>query len=260
MTGGGDLLQGGPVEAVLFDYGLTLVDVRRPVQAIEAAQVAIARRLADAGFPEPSPAQLLSAVHDRVEAEVAAHEKSGALEEIDIAEVERQSFADIGLRLDERLRDRCTEIAQEAWFQGVIPYPEALPALSGLRAGGLRLGLCSNAPYRPASMHEQLRRTGLAAVLDAVVFSGEVGWRKPSPRLFERALAALGARADTTVFVGDRMREDVEGAHASGMRAVLLRRRAGGVFPGPFAELDGDADAVIGSLLELPGLLLPVRA
>lgn len=250
------ILARGPVEAVLFDYGDTLVEVRRPVAAIEAAQVAIARCIADSGFDAPSPATLLAAVHDRVEAGVAAHEAAGGLEEVDVVELERRAFADIGLHLDDRLRDRCTQIAQEAWFQGVTPDPDALDVLRRLRTGGLRLGLCSNAPYRPASMHEQLRRTGLATLLDAAVFSGEVGWRKPSPRLFDSALAALGARPATTVFVGDRVREDVEGARAAGMRAVLVNRGAGGV-GGAGA---GVADAVVDSLRALPGLLLPVRA
>jgi HAD superfamily hydrolase (TIGR01662 family) len=246
-------LPGGAVRAVLFDYGLTLVHFERPVAAIEDAQAAIASLIESAGHPRPDVAVLRDAVHDRVENEVAAHEGSGALEEIDVATLEQRAFADIGLHLDEPLRDQCSVLAQEAWWHGVRLYPEATTALRTLRERGLRIGLCSNAAYRSASMHQQLAHIELDALLDAAVFSGEVGWRKPSPRLFDAALRALGSRAGETVFVGDRVREDIRGAADAGMRTVLIVRDG----PSPQAPpSESAADAVIQSLSELPALLL----
>lgn len=250
------ILDRGPVAAVLFDYGLTLVDFERPDAAIAAAQVKIARCIAEAGHAAPSPDTLRSEVHDRVEAEVRDHEGSGALEEIDIVDAERRAFAALGLHLDEDLRDRCSRIVQEAWFHGVRAYPEVAEVLSTLRAAGLRLGICSNAAYRPASMRDQVRHVGIGDLVDATVFSSEVGWRKPSPRIFSAALAGVGATASSTVFVGDRLREDVGGAHGAGMRAVLVARLpqpAGDVGPAEHPE------AIVGSLRELPALLLDAR-
>ena len=138
-------LEGGAVHAVLFDYGLTLVHFERPGEAIEAAQHAIARCIEAAGHPCPQAAVLRAAVHDRVEAEVAAHEASGALEEIDVAALEERAFSAIGLDLDAELRDRCSALAQEAWWSGVRLYSDAIGVLRALRGGGLRVGLCSNA-------------------------------------------------------------------------------------------------------------------
>jgi putative hydrolase of the HAD superfamily len=138
---------------------------------------------------------------------------------------------------------------QEAWWEGIHVAPDAAPTLRTLRAGGLRLGICSNAPYRPASMREQLAHVGLLPLVDAAVFSGEVGWRKPAPQIFAAALRALGADARTTVHVGDRLREDVDGAHAAGMRAVRLREHHDD------ADLDERADAVLDRLADLPPLL-----
>jgi len=160
---------------------------------------------------------------------------------------------DIGLELDAGVRERCSVLAQEAWWSGVRLYPEALGVLHSLRGAGLRIGLCSNAAWRSASMHDQLRHIGLEGVIDSAVFSSEVGWRKPSPRLFGAALQALGARAEHTVFVGDRMREDIAGAAGAGMRTVLVARdELAAAGPRP-----GGPDAVIRSLSELPTLLLP---
>ncbi len=98
-------------------------------------------------------------------------------------------------------------------------------------------------------MREQLAHVGLLPLVDAAVFSGEVGWRKPSPRIFAAALQALGAEPATTVHVGDRVREDVDGAHAAGMRAIRLREHHDD------PDLEGRADAVLDELADLPALL-----
>jgi HAD superfamily hydrolase (TIGR01662 family) len=245
-------MAGVAVRAVLFDYGMTLVHFERPVEAIEAAQDAIARCIEAAGHPRPPASLLRSAVHDRVEAEVGAHDASGALEEIDVATLEQRAFSDIGLALDAELRDRCSVLAQEAWWAGVRLYPDTIATLRALRDAGLRVGICSNASYRAATMHEQLRHIGLDTLIDAATFSAEVGWRKPSPRLFTAALTSLGARAAHTVFVGDRLREDIVGASRAGMRTVLVARDRSAAHT---VQQDGP-DAVIGSLSELPALLL----
>lgn len=245
-------LGGGAVSAVLFDYGLTLVEFERPAAALEAAQIEIARCIVAAGLVAPAPQILEAAVHGRIAAEIAAHERSGALEEIDVAALERRAFADIGLHLEDDLLDRCSRIVQEAWFHGVHPYPEVTDVLRTLRGGGLRLGICSNAAYRPASLREQLRHVGIDGLVDAVVFSSDVGWRKPSPRIFAAALRALRAPAGRTVFVGDRLREDVGGARDAGMRTVLVQRDSFTSQPAVGAQ----PDAVVSSLHELPALLL----
>lgn len=239
------LLGDRPVEAVLFDYGLTLMTYSRPVDALHRAYTRIAALVAGNWDAE----RLLDAVHDRVDARVAAHEAAGSLEEIDITAAHRAAYAELGIHLDAATLDQAMQAEQEAWWEGIHPSPDAAPTLRTLRDGGLRLGICSNAPYRPASMRAQLAHVGLLPLVDAAVFSGEVGWRKPSPRIFDAALRALDARAELTVHVGDRLREDVDGAHAAGMRAVRLREHHDDPDP------DCRADAVLDRLADLPELL-----
>lgn len=239
-------LGGGPVGAVLFDYGLTLITYSRPTAALHRAYTRIA---ALTGDPRWTADALLEAVHDRVDARVATHEAAGSLEEIDITTAHREAYAGLGIHLDPATLDLAMREEQEAWWEGIRVAPGAAATLQALRRNGLRLGICSNAPYRPASMREQLAHVGLLPLVDAAVFSGEVGWRKPSPHIFEAALAALGAEPATTVHVGDRLREDVDGAHAVGMRAVRLREHHDDPDP------DERADAVLDRLADLPGLL-----
>jgi putative hydrolase of the HAD superfamily len=78
-----------------------------------------------------------------------------------------------------------------------------------------------------ASLHEVLERVGLAPALEGVVTSAEVGARKPDVAIFERALELAGVPAAEAIHVGDNPAEDVKGARAAGIEAVLIRRDGG---------------------------------
>jgi putative hydrolase of the HAD superfamily len=129
-------------------------------------------------------------------------------------------------------------------------FPEVPAVLRSLRAAGLRLVVTSN---WDASLAATLETVGLLGLVDAVVCSAAVGAAKPDARVFERALEDAGLAAGEAAHVGDSPVEDVAGARAAGLRAVLVRR---GV-PGAAGLPGGHPDdvPVIGSLSELPGAL-----
>ncbi len=231
------------LEGVLFDYGETLVRFTRPDAALAAALLRIGAVLVAAGMQPPPLNTLRFEVIDRVDREVLEHQRHGELSEISVVDASRRAYAEAGLDLDDELLDEVLRIEQEAWWQGATVDPAAIGVLDGLRRDGIRVGLCSNAPYRIRSLHAQLAYVGLDSHVDSVTFSAEVGWRKPSPRIFSAALQALGTAASATVMVGDSEVHDVAGAHAAGMRAVLLRRTG--------EDAPSTADAVIDSLSEL---------
>jgi putative hydrolase of the HAD superfamily len=140
------------------------------------------------------------------------------------------------------------ELEQEGWLNSVHVGPDVVPTLEALRDLGLRLGVVSNAAYLPRLMREQMIALGLSRYFGALTFSSEVGVRKPHPAIYEDALHKLGAQPSRTLFVGDRVREDVEGPKALGMRAVLTRE---------WRQEDdaGVADFVIQRLGELPPIV-----
>jgi putative hydrolase of the HAD superfamily len=82
-------------------------------------------------------------------------------------------------------------------------------------------------------------------LVHGVVTSAEVGVAKPEARVFERALAIAGAEPGEALHAGDKVDNDVEGAVAAGIRAVLVQREGE-----PPAGV-----AAIRSLRELPALL-----
>ncbi len=104
-------------------------------------------------------------------------------------------------------------------------YADAAPALDALRARGLRLACVSNWDY---ALAEVLERCGLGDRFDAVVTSAGVGARKPDPRIFAAALEAVDCDPAEALHIGDTPAEDIEGARAAGIPALLLDRSGGG--------------------------------
>ena len=84
------------------------------------------------------------------------------------------------------------------------------------RRAGLSTGLLSN------SWGNDYPRDGWDEMFDVVVISGEVGMRKPEPRIFEHTVALLGLRPEECVFVDD-LRHNIDAAVALGMVGVLHR-------------------------------------
>jgi HAD superfamily hydrolase (TIGR01509 family) len=203
-------------EAVLFDYGLTLVTFEYPTAALVEVLETVRPWL---GAEPPTAEWLLSHVLHPLEQDLDGF---GAEDEIDYLEFYGRAWCRAGLILSDDLLYRILDLEQQAWDRSVRVVPGALDLIDRLRGRGLLTGICSNAPFPPEMMQRQLRATGLAERMDAVVFSSAVGRRKPSPEPYQAALAALGLPAERVLFAGDRVREDYEGPLAVGMRAVIV--------------------------------------
>jgi 2-haloalkanoic acid dehalogenase type II len=220
------------VKAVLLDALGTLVELQPPTPRLE-------RLLAQSGF---------EVSEERAAAGFAAEIAYYLDHHLEGSDRERL----------ERLRDRCADEMRRALelpeldhatarrmmlealeFQ---PYPDVLPALGELRERGLTLVVASN---WDCSLSDWLEPAGITDLVDGVVTSAEVGAPKPHPRVFERALAIAGVAPSEALHVGDKVDNDVDGAAAAGVRAVLLQREG---------EPPVGVEA-IRSLRELPALL-----
>ena len=119
-------------------------------------------------------------------------------------------------------------------------YDDAVPVLCELRRHGLRLGLVSNTSRDLGAFVRHF-----ALDVDGWIASGSYGKVKPSPLIFRAALDLVGCPAESAVMVGDSPEDDIAGARAVGMRALLLDRA--GRFPGAADRIE--------SLVELPAAL-----
>ena len=85
---------------------------------------------------------------------------------------------------------------------------------------GYRLGLITNGTS--ATQRGKLSRLGIEPLFDPVIISGEVGFRKPDPRIFELGIASWGLARESVLFVCDDPVSDIQGAREAGMRALRV--------------------------------------
>jgi HAD superfamily hydrolase (TIGR01662 family) len=98
-------------------------------------------------------------------------------------------------------------------------YEDTIPVLDELRAAGLKLGLVSNSArdVRQFALHHALP-------IDAGISSFQHGKTKPHASIFRAVLELLDVEPAEAAMVGDTVEDDIEGALALGMRAILVDR------------------------------------
>lgn len=206
------------VEVVCFDVGYTLIDESR-------SWLAWASRL---GITSE---QLFAALRESIE---QGEDHLRALQRL-------RPDLDMG---SERPSGRT-----ESSFRVEDLYADTWAAVERLDAMGYRLGAAGNMRTDTESV---LARSGLP--FQFIGSSERWGVKKPDPRFFEHVIRDGAAAPDRSVYVGDRVDNDIRPAQAAGMRAVFVRR-------GPWGEVHAArresvvADATIATLAELPAVL-----
>jgi HAD superfamily hydrolase (TIGR01549 family) len=115
---------------------------------------------------------------------------------------------------------------REAWMESVQHAqlkPGAWEILDDLRDKKMKIVLISNTP--PTS-HYILDFLKLRERFDIIIFSCDVGYLKPDPRIFKIALDKLGVPPQNTIVVGDKIRTDILGGAILGMKSILVEVRS----------------------------------
>jgi putative hydrolase of the HAD superfamily len=228
------------LRAVVFDWGGTLTP-HHEVDLLDLWRVA-ARVLAPEREHEMADALAAAEREWWRRADDGGHE-SGTTDDVLALACERT-----GLDAHAVLREEALSAHLEAWGEHTACEPDAKPVLEALRERGIATALLSNTHW-PREWHERwLERDGVLELLDARVYTSDLAHTKPHAEAFGAALGALGVEPSEALMVGDRPRDDIAGAKACGMRAVLR--------PNPFVPSGPvEPDAVIGSLPELLALV-----
>lgn len=208
------------IQAVLFDLGNTLVSYYRKEEfapVLREAIVGISGELQRRGYPQDRK-QL-------IERAWAMNREREDHRVWPLADRLRELFGSPAS--DPTLMPQLTALFLRPIFRCARPNPEAVETLMELRRRGVKTGLVSNTPWGSsgASWRADLQRLGLANALDVTVFCTDVGWRKPAPAPFERALSQLAVSPQEAVFVGDDPQWDVAGARSAGMPCILFDPR-----------------------------------
>lgn len=208
------------IEGIVFDAVGTLI---KPDPSVAMAYVAAARRQGVELESEPVRARFQEHFHsDAVHGERGVHSTDESTER-------RRWRRIVGEVLPEVPEPE--RAFEELWEHFRRPgswrcFPDVAPALRALEAMGIAVCVGSNFDARLRGVVQGLPE--LAARVDSLVISSEVGYRKPHPEFFRAACAHLGLPAGRVLCVGDDPENDVRGAIRAGLAGLWLDRRAAG--------------------------------
>jgi len=208
------------IDAVIFDWGGTLT--RWHDVDFHAESLALAQAVVNA---DHDPHEITARLHragSTIWGRSRDHQRSATVGDL---------FAEAGLDHDPRLLSAYYEF----WEPHTWTDPEVGPLFEALRADGVRVGVLSNTIW-PRAWHEGFfERDGVRHLIDGDVYTSEIPWTKPSPRAFG--------------YVGDRLFDDVWGAHNAGLRAIHIPLSS--IPADQVGHTEGDPDAVVHRLSEI---------
>jgi putative hydrolase of the HAD superfamily len=150
-------------------------------------------------------------------------------------EVAHLALKDVGLD-DAALAQRIGDTYHSLRDAGLQPFAEAIDTVAWLRDSGCRLALLTNGSA--AMQRNKINRFGLADLFDLILIEGELGFGKPDPRVYERALDSLGVGPTDSWMVGDNLEWDVAQPQRHGIYSIWVDARGRGVPAGYVVQPD----------------------
>jgi len=105
--------------------------------------------------------------------------------------------------------------------KNLIVYEDTAETLSKL-SEKYALGLISNTTIPGVFFAEDLDELGFSKHFKHMLFTADLGLRKPHRSVFDRMLSLLGVRAERSIYVGDSFRNDIFGPSQIGMKTAWI--------------------------------------
>jgi FMN phosphatase YigB (HAD superfamily) len=208
-------------EAVIFDLGSTLINYENHSWD-ELGRMGCANAaplLKGISQVDVSPELLWSDFHDAIDQMFINH--TANLAEIDLHEVTSLILKKLGINVIDGFAGRFIDAYYEPITGQCTLLPGVQEILKKFKDAGLKIGLISNTIF-PADYHRaEMRKFGIYSDFNFTIFSSEFKFRKPKKEIFLKALELADSKPETTIFVGDRLVEDIGGPQAVGIKAIL---------------------------------------
>ena len=137
-----------------------------------------------------------------------------------------QSLEDLGAR-DAGMADRIAATYRHERVAALQPLPNALDTVRWLRERGCRLALVTNGAA--AMQTDKISRFGLRELFESISIEGELGFGKPDPRIYARALREIDVAAADAWMVGDHLEFDIAQPQRMGLLGVWIDGSGAGV-------------------------------
>jgi HAD superfamily hydrolase (TIGR01662 family) len=212
------------VQAVVFDLDDTLLDWSQQTDWMGNVSGTHLQNvydyLAKNGNDLPPPAELFQNYQEAILSSWDEAKKRWT--GVNFESVLRHCFETSGLDVAEIDMDEVLLAYNWKAVADVALFADTVPVLDSLRQQGYKIGLVTNS-MMPMWMRDiELREYGILDYFDARITSGDTGYMKPHPVIYERVLGLLEVEAKTAVFVGDRPENDIAGANAVGLTSVWM--------------------------------------
>ncbi len=245
-----------PIRAVIFDLGHTVWDFAPREDAYRLNILRMHERLlAWDGGDVPAP-KLLGDILGKAIARWMSVWDSDVLEQATSDVLVSEALADAGLSPPPDVISDITAILFGREVDMPVVAPDTIATFDAFHSDGIAMGCVSNTILLEEGITDALMRLGLLRYFRSVVASSSMGYKKPHASLFQRALDELDIQAEEALFVGDRIVDDVSGAQAVGMRAVLTHQFR----QEPLDGANVEPNAVIGRLAELPAAIAAIES
>ena len=204
------------IEAILFDFGQTLVDSSEGFRTAERdAQQNIFAELDGCAWDE---------FIDRYRRTRKAHQDQSRFSRV---EIWRTVYGDFDQEPD---MGRLATWEREYWQtvnRLTTPFSETIRVLEELQHD-YRLALISNTQGEAESEGHRLREfPKLTQIFEVIIVSGENGINaKPDPQPFRLCLEKLGIAPRAAAYIGDDYRIDIGGARDVGIQPVWLKHHS----------------------------------
>jgi putative hydrolase of the HAD superfamily len=220
------------IRALLFDVNGTLIDIETD-EGLEEIYRAIAHFLTYQGISlhRWEVRDLYFQIMQQQRAQ-----STETFAESDVVEVWREflrnkasdSFRSLPSVKREQLPLFLAELHRGIARKRLRPYPQVQETLDQLHSY-YHMAIVSDA--QSAYAVPELRAVGLLQYFNPIIVSGDLGYRKPDPRLFQKALDALRVRPEQALFFGNDLFHDIFGAQQVGMKAIFVSYNQGNTSP-----------------------------
>lgn len=196
------------VKYIFFDLGLTLVEnhmAEHYQKALAASDICLTKERAEQIY--------------HLANKYFMRERQGSLGKGDRNVFEEYVSYICELAGDASKKDQTIEAMQKMEKPQWKAFSYTHEVLDALKEQGFKMGLISN---WDDSCRNVLRDNGLETYLEPIIISSEIGIEKPDKRIFEKALAEAGVKAEECLYVGDNYYDDAVGAAKLGISSFII--------------------------------------